>query len=46
MKTFKLTPGPFIGKVLSELEELQAIGKIKKRADALKAAKHFIKLKA
>jgi poly(A) polymerase len=43
MKKFKLKPSPLIGKILSELEELQAIGKIKTKEEALKAAKRFIK---
>jgi len=43
MKKFKLKPSPLIGKILSELEELQAIGKIKTKEEALKAAKKFIK---
>jgi len=43
MKEFKLEPSPLIGKVLSELEELQAIGEIKKRPEALSAAKKFIR---
>ncbi len=43
MKKFKLKPSPLIGKILGELEELQAIGRIKSKAEALKAAKKFIK---
>ncbi|MGE5196959.1 MAG: HD domain-containing protein [Deltaproteobacteria bacterium] len=43
MKKFKLTPSPLIGKVLSELEELQAIGRIRTKKDALAAAKKLIK---
>jgi hypothetical protein len=43
MKRFGLAPSPLIGKVLSELEELQAIKKIRTRADAFKAAKVIIK---
>jgi poly(A) polymerase len=43
MKKFKLKPSPLIGKILSELEELQAIGKIKTKEEALRAAKKFIK---
>ncbi len=38
MKEFKLGPSPLIGKILSEIEELQAIGKVKNRKEALKAA--------
>jgi len=43
IKEFKLTPSPLIGKILCELEELQAIGKIKTKKDALLAAKKLIK---
>ena len=42
IKEFNLAPSPLIGNVLSELEELQAIGKIKTREEALKAARKFI----
>ncbi|MDP2941586.1 MAG: HD domain-containing protein [Candidatus Omnitrophota bacterium] len=38
MKEFKLQPSPLIGRLLSGVEELQAIGKIKTAAEALKAA--------
>ncbi|MFH0855924.1 MAG: HD domain-containing protein [Candidatus Omnitrophota bacterium] len=43
MKKFKLTPSPLIGKILSELEELQAIGKIRTKEEALKAAAKLVK---
>lgn len=43
MREFKLSPSPLIGRILSELEELQAIGKIKTKEEALKTAKKFIK---
>ncbi|MDD5154922.1 MAG: HD domain-containing protein [Candidatus Omnitrophica bacterium] len=43
IRKFKLKPSPLIGKVLSELEELQAIGKVKSKEEALRAAKKFIK---
>lgn len=43
LKKFKLEPSPLIGKILREIEELQAIGKIKTRKDALQIAKSFIK---
>jgi len=46
IKKFKLKPSPLIGKILSELEELQAIGKINSKAGALKAASRFIKVKS
>jgi len=43
MKKFGLDPSPLVGKVLSEIEELQAIGKIKTSREALLAAAKFIK---
>ncbi len=43
MRKFKLEPSPLVGKILAEIEELQAIGKIKTKEDALKAAGKFIK---
>lgn len=43
IKVFKLEPSPLIGKVLGEVEELQAIGKIKTKKEALSAARKFIK---
>lgn len=43
IKKFKLAPSPLIGKILREIEELQAIGKIKNKRDALQEAKKFIK---
>lgn len=42
IEKFKLTPSPLIGKILREIEELQAIGKIKTKAGALKAVRGFI----
>jgi hypothetical protein len=41
MKELKLAPSPLIGKILSEIDELQAIGKVKDRQGALKAAKRM-----
>jgi len=38
IKELKLQPSPLIGKILRELEELQAIGKIKTKEEAFKAA--------
>jgi poly(A) polymerase len=38
IKKFKLAPSPLIGKILSEVEELQAIGRIKNKTEALKVA--------
>lgn len=43
MKEFKLSPSPLIGKILSEIEELQAIGKIKTKKEAIRAARKFLK---
>lgn len=40
---FKLEPSPLIGKILSEVEELQAIGKIKTKSEALRIAARLIK---
>jgi len=43
IKKFKLQSSPLIGKILSQLEELQAIGKVKTKQDAFKAAARFLK---
>jgi poly(A) polymerase len=43
MRKFKLKPSPLIGKILAEIEELQAIGKIKTKKEALGLAVKFIK---
>jgi poly(A) polymerase len=43
MNKFKLQPSPLIGKILSEIEELQAIGKIKNKQEALREAKKYIR---
>lgn len=43
IQKFKLEPSPLIGKILAEIEELQAVGKIKTRMEAFKIAKKFIK---
>lgn len=43
MKEFKLKPSPLIGRILSEVEELQAIGRIKNKKEAFKAAAKFVK---
>lgn len=42
IKEFKLEPSSLIGKILSEVEELQAIGRIKTKQEALRAAKKII----
>lgn len=43
LERFKLEPSPLIGKILSEIEELQAIGKVKTGTQALEEAKRIIK---
>jgi len=43
IKKFKLNPSSLIGKILSEIEELQAIGRIKSKPEALKTAARIIK---
>jgi len=42
IRKFKLEPSPLIGKILREVEELQAIGRIKTKSEALKIAARFI----
>lgn len=42
MKHCKLSPSPLVGKILAELEELQAIGAVRTRADALDAAAEML----
>jgi len=42
MKKFNLEPSRLIGKLLKELEELQAIGKIKTREEAFKACEKLL----
>ena len=42
MKKLKLEPSPLIGKILAEIEELQAIGKIKDKKEAFSAAHDII----
>ena len=43
IKKFKLEPSPLIGKILAEIEEQQAIGKIKNKTEALKKAALMVK---
>ncbi len=43
MKALKLPPSKLIGRILSELQELQAIGKVKTRDEALCSARKFMK---
>jgi len=45
IREFKLEPSPLIGAMLREVEELQAIGKIQNRQQALQAAKKFMRQK-
>lgn len=42
LSKFKLMPGPLIGKILSEVEELQAAGEVKNKLEALALAKNII----
>ena len=42
IKKFQLEPSPLIGKILREIEELQAIGKITTKKQALDAARKLI----
>lgn len=42
ISVFKIPPSPVIGKVLGEIEELQAIGKVNTKGQALKAARKVI----
>ena len=44
IKHFKLEPSPLIGKILTEVEEVQAIGKIKTKKEALGIARKVIKI--
>lgn len=43
IKKFRLEPSPLIGRILSEVEESQAIGKIRTKKQAFRLAKKFIK---
>jgi putative nucleotidyltransferase with HDIG domain len=43
IREFGLEPSALIGKILSELEELQAIGKISSKSEAIKAAQRYLK---
>ncbi|MDD5097820.1 MAG: HD domain-containing protein [Candidatus Omnitrophica bacterium] len=43
MRKFKLSASPLIGKVLSELEEAQAVGKVKNKIEAFKLAAKIVK---
>lgn len=43
IKKFKLKPSPLFGKILSSIEELQAIGRIKNQKEAFREVKKIIK---
>jgi len=43
IRVFRLKPSPLIGKILSEVEEMQAIGRLKTKEEALKLASKIIK---
>lgn len=43
MKIFKLQPSPLVGKVLYEIEEFQAVGRIKTKRQAIEAAGKIIR---
>jgi poly(A) polymerase len=43
IRKFKLKPSPLFGKILSRLEELQAVGRVKTKTQALEAAGKIIK---
>lgn len=43
MEKFKLEPSPLIGKILGEIEELQAIRKIKSKKKALEVARDILR---
>ena len=43
MKKFQLAPSPLIGKILAQIAELQAIGKVKSKQEAFKAAARLVK---
>jgi len=43
IKILKLTPSPIFGKILGKVEELQAIGEIKTKKEALEVAKRILK---
>ncbi|MBN1914041.1 MAG: HD domain-containing protein [Candidatus Omnitrophica bacterium] len=42
IRAFKLKPSPLIGEILRQVEELQAIGKVTTKPQALKAAKKYL----
>ncbi|HLD83060.1 MAG TPA: HD domain-containing protein, partial [Candidatus Omnitrophota bacterium] len=42
IKKFNLQPSPLFGKILREIEELQAIGKVRTKREALETARKFI----
>ncbi|MFZ2356717.1 MAG: HD domain-containing protein [Candidatus Omnitrophota bacterium] len=42
IKKFKLEPSPLIGKILAQIEELQAVGEIKTKEEAFKKVRQII----
>lgn len=42
MRCLNISPGPLIGKILTEINEAQAVGELKTKKDALRFAKEFI----
>lgn len=45
IKKFKLAPSPLIGKILREIEELQAIGKLRTKQEAFKTVEKLLREK-
>jgi tRNA nucleotidyltransferase/poly(A) polymerase len=43
METFKLKPGPAIGKILEAIKEAQAVGKVHTREDAVRVAEDWLR---
>ncbi|MCF7894511.1 MAG: hypothetical protein K9L69_00005, partial [Candidatus Omnitrophica bacterium] len=46
MKHFKIKRGPLIGQILNKIKELQVMGKISKKSEALAAAEKIYAKKA
>jgi hypothetical protein len=42
MRTFGLAPGPFLGRVVRRLAELQGSGEVRTREEAVSAVRHYI----
>ena len=43
IRKLKLKPSPLFGKILTRLEELQAVGRVKTKIQALGAARKIVK---